>query len=41
VLVTDFYAAYNRVPGQHQCYWTHLSRDLHELKEVHAAEMMS
>ena len=37
VLVTDFYAAYNRVPGRHQRCWTHLLRDLHELKEVHAA----
>jgi hypothetical protein len=37
VLVTDFYAAYNRVPGLHQRCWTHLLRALHELKEVHAA----
>jgi hypothetical protein len=36
VLVTDFYAAYNRVPGRHQRCWTHLLRDLHELKELHA-----
>jgi transposase len=37
VLITDFYAAYNRVPGRHQRCWTHLLRDLHELKEVQAA----
>lgn len=37
VLVTDFYAAYNRVPGWHQRCWTHLLRDLHELKLLHAA----
>jgi transposase len=38
VLVTDFYAAYNQVPGRHQRCWTHLLRDLHALKEVHAAQ---
>lgn len=37
VLVTDFYAAYNRIPGCHQRCWTHLLGDLHELKERHAA----
>lgn len=37
VLVTDFYAAYNQVPGRHQRCWTHLLRDLHALKEVHVA----
>lgn len=36
-LVTDFYAAYNLIPGRHQRCWTHLLRDLHALKEEHAA----
>jgi transposase len=35
VLVTDFYAAYNEFPGEHQRCWVHLLRDLHELKEEH------
>jgi transposase len=35
VLVTDFYAAYNDYPGEHQRCWVHLLRDLHELKEDH------
>jgi hypothetical protein len=34
-LVTDFYAAYNDFPGEHQRCWAHLLRDLHELKEGH------
>lgn len=33
-LVTDFYAAYNLIPGRHQRCWVHLLRDLHELKEA-------
>jgi transposase len=37
ILVSDFYAAYNLIPGLHQRCWTHLLRDLHELKEAHAA----
>ena len=37
-LVTDFYAAYNRIPGRHQRCWVHLLRDLHALKEAQAAE---
>jgi hypothetical protein len=37
VLVSDFYAAYNLIPGRHQRCWTHLLRDLHALKEDHAA----
>lgn len=37
VLVSDFYAAYNLIPGLHQRCWVHLLRDLHELKEEHAA----
>jgi hypothetical protein len=34
-LVTDFYAAYNDFPGEHQRCWAHLLRDLHALKEEH------
>jgi hypothetical protein len=37
ILVSDFYAAYNLIPGLHQRCWTHLLRDLHELKGAHAA----
>jgi hypothetical protein len=37
ILVSDFYAAYNLVPGRHQRCWVHLLRDLHQLKETHAA----
>ena len=37
VLVSDFYAAYNLIPGLHQRCWVHLLRDLHELKEQQAA----
>jgi len=37
ILVSDFYAAYNLVPGLHQRCWTHLLRDLHALKAEHAA----
>ncbi len=32
-LVTDFYAAYNDLPCEHQRCWVHLLRDLHALKE--------
>lgn len=32
-LVTDFYAGYNDYAGPKQRCWTHLLRDLHELKE--------
>jgi hypothetical protein len=35
-LVTDFYAAYNLIPGRHQRCWVHLLRDLHALKEEQA-----
>jgi transposase len=38
LLVTDFYAAYNCVPGRHQRCWVHLLRDLHALKAEQAAE---
>jgi transposase len=37
VLVSDFYAAYNLIPGRHQRCWSHLLRDLHDLKEEPAA----
>lgn len=37
VLVSDFYAAYNLIPGRHQRCWVHLLGDLHELKDGHAA----
>lgn len=37
ILVSDFYAAYNLIPGLHQRCWVHLLRDLHALKEEHAA----
>jgi transposase len=37
VLVSDFYAAYNLIPGLHQRCWAHLLRDLHALKEAQAA----
>ena len=36
LLVSDFYAAYNLVPGRHQRCWSHLLGDLHELKELQA-----
>jgi len=31
-LVTDFYAAYNRIPGRHQRCWPHFQRDLEKLR---------
>jgi transposase len=34
-LVSDFYSAYNLIPGHHQRCWVHLLRDLHALKEEH------
>jgi len=36
-LVTDFYAAYNLIPGRHQRCWVHLLRDLHDLKQAQGA----
>ena len=33
-LVTDFYAAYNLIPGRHQRCWVHLLGDLHDLKQT-------
>ena len=38
VLASDYYCAYNVYRGRHQRCWSHLSRDLHALKEEHAAE---
>jgi transposase len=37
VLVSDFYAAYNLLPGRHQRCWAHLLADLHALKDAHPA----
>jgi transposase len=37
-LVTDYYGAYNHLGCKHQRCWVHLLRDLHDLKEAHAAE---
>ena len=37
-LATDFYAGYNDYEGPHQRCWTHLLRDLHELKEDHSQD---
>jgi len=37
VLLSDFYAAYNLIPGRHQRCWVHLLRDLHALQALHAA----
>ena len=37
-LVTDFYASYNDIVGNHQRCWAHLLRDLHDLKEAHPQE---
>lgn len=34
-LVSDFYCGYNDYAGPQQRCWTHLLRDLHELKEKH------
>jgi transposase len=38
VLVSDFYAAYNLIPGYHQRCWVHLLRDLQALTEAHPAQ---
>jgi len=38
VLISDFFAGYNRYKGPHQRCWVHLLRDLHELKEEHAGD---
>jgi hypothetical protein len=37
-LVTDYYGAYNQLRCKHQRCWVHLLRDLHALKEAHAAD---
>ncbi len=39
VLVSDFYAAYNHYPGLHQRCWSHLLRDIHDLKELYPDDM--
>jgi transposase len=36
ILISDFFAGYNRYKGAHQRCWVHLLRDLHQLKEEHA-----
>jgi transposase len=38
VVVSDFYGGYNAHLGIHQRCWVHLLRDIHELKEKHAAD---
>ncbi|MGQ9684662.1 MAG: IS66 family transposase, partial [Anaerolineae bacterium] len=38
ILISDFFAGYNRYRGPHQRCWVHLLRDLHELKENHAGD---
>ena len=35
VLVSDFYAAYNHYPGLKQRCWSHLLRDIHDLKVLY------
>jgi transposase len=37
-LVSDFYCGYNEYAGKHQRCWTHLLRDLHELKQAQEKE---
>jgi hypothetical protein len=37
-LVSDFYSGYTIYAGKHQRCWVHLLRDLHALKEEHAAD---
>jgi len=37
-LVTDFYCGYNNYAGPHQRCWTHLLRDLRDLKDEHAQD---
>ena len=38
VLVSDFYAAYHHYPGVHQRCWSHLVRDIHDLKGLYPAD---
>ncbi len=40
VLVSDFYGAYNVYRGPHQRCWTHLLRDIHQLKEQHPQDLV-
>ena len=35
VLVSDFYAAYNHYPGLHQRCWSHLLREIHDLRQLY------
>jgi len=37
-LVSDFYGGYNIYAGKHQRCWVHFLRDLHALRETHAAD---
>ncbi len=39
VLVTDFYAAYDHYPGEHQRCWAHLLRDIHDLRQHYPQEV--
>ncbi len=41
ILASDLFAGYNRYKGPHQRCWVHLLRDLHELKEKHAANELA
>ena len=40
VLVSDFYGAYNVYQGPRQRCWTHLLRDIHQLKEQHPQDLV-
>ena len=40
VLVSDFHGAYNVYQGPHQRCWTHLLRDIHQLKEQHPQDLV-
>ena len=37
---SDFYGAYNVYQGPHQRCWTHLLRDIHQLKEQHPQDLV-
>jgi hypothetical protein len=39
VLVTDFYAAYDHYPGEHQRCWAHLLRDIHDVQQKHPQDV--
>lgn len=38
VLVSDFYAAYNHYPGFHQRCWSHLLREIHDLRQLYPGD---